>query len=310
MIKRIVLSSFSSLSAFTLIELLVSLVLASILVLGSLTVAARTLVAYNREAQITQMNETARFALDYIGNRIRESGYWGCMKSLGVLQNKSGETYTTEISGESFPSDDEYKTDTLTLLGTDSKGTPARVTAGTTTQITVTDGSSFKLNDIVLIADCTSGDLAKITSITGGNVLNFSSSTPLSTTYGPAAFVYKVESRIFNIQDGANGRLALFETSTAFPNGIELVANIQHINILYGEDTDTDGVANFYRKADSVGNMDNVVSLRIEIVVASENDNMVSTRMTYTFNGHSVIASDNRLYKIYSTTISRRNKGS
>ena len=57
------------------------------------------------------------------------------------------------------------------------------------------------------------------------------------------------------------------------------------MQILYGEDTDADGTANRYLLVNTVGNMANVVSIRIRLLVRTIDDNLAAQTLLYSFNG-------------------------
>ena len=362
--------------AFSLVELLVGIVLASILLLGAMSVAANTTVAYLRQAEYIKMNERARFVFDYIGHRVRESGYWGCIKSLAEINNVSNETISSEISGTSDSTetsepidnsdltntdestditdlvdtgdstdpvdlthnnestdtagltdtsesidtadltdnnestDTRYKTDQMTLFGAETLGKPIRIdaTQTSTDTISVNDASNFSDNETVLIADCSNGDIATISSI-AGNDIKFTAD--LNTLYDTNAFIYPVERRQIKIDS-----TGLVENSTQFTTDTLLVENIERLNLLYGIDTNADGVANQYVNADKigsnsdtpVGDWDDVISIRVNIVVRSDLPNMVPTPMEYTFGDTTFNPTDRHFYQVYSTTILRRNE--
>jgi type IV pilus assembly protein PilW len=71
----------------TLIELMISVVLAMVLMAGAIQVfiANRTTYAFNEG--LSRLQENARFALDYIANDVRMTGYVGCLANLGVNNN-------------------------------------------------------------------------------------------------------------------------------------------------------------------------------------------------------------------------------
>ncbi|MGH8539721.1 MAG: PilW family protein [Stenotrophobium sp.] len=53
------------------------------------------------------------------------------------------------------------------------------------------------------------------------------------------------------------------------PRGQPLVSGIENMQILYGEDTDSNGYANRYVRADEVSNWANVVSVRIAVLAST-----------------------------------------
>jgi len=94
---------------------------------------------------------------------------------------------------------------------------------------------------------------------------------------------------------------------------VEMVPGVQAMKISYGVDDDGDLSANRFLRADdvdSLGLLNRVVSLHVEILVRSQGNGLASTSQTYTFNGSSVTAADRRIYKVFSTTINLRNRSS
>jgi type IV pilus assembly protein PilW len=85
------------------------------------------------------------------------------------------------------------------------------------------------------------------------------------------------------------------------------------MQVLYGIDTDSDGVANQYVTADSdeLENWNSVVSVKISLLMSTL-DNVPGIDSTYyNVNGTTVTpAADNRLRKVYTTTILLRNRTS
>jgi len=112
----------------------------------------------------------------------------------------------------------------------------------------------------------------------------------------------------FYLAAGADGNSALFcETGGGT---IELVSGVDNMQVLYGEDTDADGTANRYLPRGSVGNMDNVVSVRIALLLRTTNEIATAPAAApYNLLGTAVPAfADRRLRRVYTTTIALRNR--
>jgi type IV pilus assembly protein PilW len=97
----------------------------------------------------------------------------------------------------------------------------------------------------------------------------------------------------------------------------EMVEGVEDMQIYYGEDTTADGIADVYRDATSVTNWANVITVRINLLLASLQTNLASQPQTYMFpndTGDSdkyarkVTAADRRLYLTVSVTIGIRNR--
>jgi type IV pilus assembly protein PilW len=91
---------------------------------------------------------------------------------------------------------------------------------------------------------------------------------------------------------------------------IELVTGVENMQILYGEDTDGDGTANRYLDQGSVASMDNVVSVRIALLLRTRNPvaSGLDTRV-YNLLGTNVgPMNDQRTRRLYTATIALRNR--
>ena len=88
----------------------------------------------------------------------------------------------------------------------------------------------------------------------------------------------------------------------------QLISNVNRLVVTYGVDTGTDRSANFYADALNVPNWLNVVSMRVSLVLQSADDDIVRVKAPYMVDRISFTPSDNRLYRVFSTTIALRNQ--
>lgn len=99
---------------------------------------------------------------------------------------------------------------------------------------------------------------------------------------GNAVAAGVVAANVYTIGVGANGANALF------CNGIEAVPDVASMQILYGEDTDGDRVANNFLNRAQVSNMDNVKSVRFALLFQTRTPYSgvtVDTTSTYDLHG-------------------------
>ena len=89
--------------------------------------------------------------------------------------------------------------------------------------------------------------------------------------------------------------------------GQELVEGIEDMQIEYGLDLDADGDADTYLSGAGL-DMSQVVAVRVSLLVRSLADNLTSAPQTYVYNGVAVTATDNRLRKVFTATITLRNQ--
>lgn len=151
--------------------------------------------------------------------------------------------------------------------------------------------SSIETGSILKVGDCSSLDIfqnsrapsANELSASGGAEPGNSGSVKWQKLWGSEATVYQTRTTVYYIGTGSSGQPALFSFSTncglsaacgaTVPVATELVDGIENMQILYGEDTDSellrDDVSNIYRSANQVNDFRRVVSLKIGLVVRS-----------------------------------------
>lgn len=231
-------------------------------------------------------------------------------------------------------------TDSITLNGALAPGVSLTIPAvGLTNPLSVTNNSGLVVDSFVLISDCTSGDIFQITDVTTGsssdtithgsgnsgklgNVsMNLGSGyvalnpgaplgpeVPDQNPFGTAAQIYKTNFVRYQIRSGTGGQPGLFR-STNGDDFLEIVEGIDDMQILYGADTNADNSPDYYVAAETGGLvMANVVSIRIQLLVASRDANLTQTNVTYTYNGNNVTPTDRRLRRVFSSTIAVRNR--
>jgi len=121
-----------------------------------------------------------------------------------------------------------------------------------------------------------------ITGFVPGNKAVFSADPlkPFSGNWKETAAVFIEEITAFYVGTGASGKPSLFRyTSTCGPSSnssacttksnSELVEGIENMQVLYGEDTDDDLVANIYHSADDVTDFGAVVTIRLSLLLRS-----------------------------------------
>jgi type IV pilus assembly protein PilW len=118
----------------------------------------------------------------------------------------------------------------------------------------------------------------------------------------------------FGIGPGANGAPALRCSTDGGATWVELAPNVENMQIVYGEDTDTDLVANRLVPANQVTNWGNVVGVRIALLYQTPGalSKGAVGPSTYDLNGavNGVVLNfnDQRIRRAVTTTINLRNR--
>ena len=312
----------------SLIELMVALFVGTLLLAGLIQVVTNAGRSYQVQDAVMRMQENGQFALERMLLDLRNTSFFGCMPDMDQMSSQlnGGSTFVTYNTGLEGTANEDGSgaavagSDTITIRGA------ANVLGGASLQLplpaTVSDplvigpNSGLEVGDIALVSDCNSGDIFQVTSIDNNGTVGHAAggSSPgnasggLSKVYSQTAFMYRPYTRLYDVRLGTNNIPSLFMTDN---NGTqELVQGVENMIILYGEDTDGNGVANRYVRANAVGDMNDVVSIRVNLLIRTEQDNVSETPVTYVFNGQTITPTDNHLRRIYSSTVMLRNRGS
>ncbi len=117
----------------------------------------------------------------------------------------------------------------------------------------------------------------------------------------------------FSIAAGADGRNALFcSTDPLVSPGTELVPGVEAMQVIFGEDTTTapgDGTADRFVPVGSVTNLDNVVAVRVYLLLSGKEGVRLDTAAAnYTLAGVAYSFTDNKIRRVVTQTIVLRNR--
>jgi len=330
----------------SLIELMIAMTLGLFLIGGVIQIFLSTQQSYRLQSGLSRMQENGRFAMEFLARDIRKGDYWGCVQSIDI-ENKLNpspdfDLFTSGIAGQDNDTTDANivdGTDSITLRGIANDRIPVLAQPATTAaNINVINNSGLLANDVVIISNCIAADLFQVTNVVGGggfdNIIHNTGGNPqpgdanypgnqsanleaAPEPVGPAqpqankydsnAHIVKVSFISYQIRLDVNNQPSLFK-STDGGNFQSFIEGVENMQILYGEDTDADNTPNYYVPAGTVGlNMDQVVSIRISLLFASD-DNISSQARAYTYNGIVTTPADRRIRRVFSSTIALRNR--
>jgi len=316
----------------SLVEVMIALLI-GLLLLGGVVQVFSSARQSNRVHEATaRMQETGRMALEVISRDVRMADFWGCASEITSIVNNldagGGSGYidfgTGGIGGTEGGAGNP---DSIVLRGGADSGLALEPPYGpqASANIKVEADNWLEQGDIVLVSDCEQGDIFQITNAnpgTSGTVVhntgsatspgNYTATNPgcpggnahcLSNIYGADATLFRVGEVSYTIGTGSEGHPALFR------NGDEYIDGVEDLQVLYGEDTDANGVADYFVSANQVVDMENVVSLRFAIVARSYDDFLTGgINQSYAVLGDDRTAGDERLRQVYSTTVNIRNR--
>jgi type IV pilus assembly protein PilW len=270
----------------------------------------------NLQNSYARVQENGRMSVELMARDIRTADYWGCINDISSITSHLKTTDSdydsaimpigqqavtgvdnvsaTTISAISVIDD----TDTLTLWGSIGLSnikveTPYMTTSSAAVHIST--GSGIEKGDILLISDCIKADLFTNTTsntdtsgtighntgtVTGtGNVDN--ETTDFSDAYDGSAQILIPYVKTYFIGQNSAGSSSLYRSYNG--SASELVRGVTNLQLMYGEDISGNGSADTFVDATSVTDMDNVGSIRLQLVSES-GDGALERTYTVTAN--------------------------
>ena len=332
-------------TGISLVEVMVALVISLFLLAGIIQVYLGNKSSYTFTNSISRIQENGRFALDTLAVDLRMAGFFGC--AIFDPNDTSSIVNNLDPAGPGYDEYFDWIGDGL-VQGTDNDGLngsdsitirgakPGALSVqppynvSTSAAIFVENSDTLEIGDVVMVSNCRGADIFQVTNTTKGSgsakdaVVHNTGATAtgpgnynpdnckganahcLSQTYGSDASLIELQAVIYTIKTGAGGEPALFRSI----NGVdeELIDGIEQMQILYGVDTTGDKFPNQYVTAPNVADMNDVMAVRVMLLVRSQDDSVTEDFQKYTFNGANSTAADNRLRQVFSSTITLRNR--
>lgn len=307
--------SGSNQRGFSLVELMVAITLGFIVVaaVGYLYLGSRQ--SFRNTENMARMQESARYALDTMARDIRMAGSLGCTSLIEgapnfvapapALTNANavvGGDVGTNPPGVPAATVPRVAGDAISVWGAQTSSvTLASLTAGA-------NPYAYKAGDILAVVTCRpAADAPPVGTLR---------SAPANLTAlpgAPADEVMKFDRFAYYIGSNPAGIRALYRNSVN-DGAAELVEGVENMQIVYGVDTNNDRAADLYQSASTVANWQQVVSVRISLLMASPDNNLTAAPQTYRIDTDDdgtpnvVVSGDRRIYQTFSTTVGIRNR--
>lgn len=297
-------------AGLSLIELMIAMALSLLLMLGVLQIFLSSKQTYTANSALSRVQESGRFAMDFITYDLRNAGYKGeCFSDVNALVanstddrinlNQALKGWDAQTSLPSWPTN--LSTDKT--AGTDSiiikhAATNAGV-IGTTdiatnaASIVMASTNSDAANTYVVISSALGCDMFNSGSVTATAIAKGSSGNTGNFSRSYATTITKVllfQSNQYYIRNGANGSPSLWRASwrsgTATPNStLELVEGIHDLQFEYGigsgaaEDRAVTNAA--FIKANAVTDWNNVVAVKVRLLALGNEPNVAIENQVY-----------------------------
>ncbi len=305
----------------TLIELMIALVIGLLATGAMLKVYVDSSRLYRFNENLARIQENGRFGLEFIRRDARMAGFWGCNSSGDPFNRLTSDTplpnfllngYVTGTNNDGLNNSDSI---TFTQAASGSLVTDVEIDSTSDVESLVSADSDWDTStagDLLIITDCVTTDIFEFKS---------DPAVELSTAYAAGSRLYRVQQTTFCIAENADTAqpslrrlviepIKLITDQNCLTDGQDLVEGIENMQILMGEDTDSDfdgSVNRYVDPSDLVG--DRIVSTHISLLAVSPYNNVTTEPAPYFFNGDKDISTDDRyLRKDFTTTVALRNK--
>ena len=349
-------------AGFSLVEIMVAILVSLFLLAGVLQLYLGNQQTSRLGTGIGEVQQAGQFALDEITGNLRMAGFQGCADSRRIAGNviaRNAPTTTLATSavvGFAVASNGNWTGSRIPLNWSGSVPQPSldvvQAQGGSRTVVDLASpmGSAsanialtanpdnLVAGEMAIIADCAAADLFRITSVTGGNTLTYSSATdnspvqmtkPYTNTAGQnAAQVMRFNSWVYFVRDtgrdAADGSaiFALYRLDTSRQNQTaqELVEGIERLRVLYGERGGTGANTMRYRSAENVADWSQVAAVKVALLAASREPVLdAADPATYTLLDQTVARAgtagatitypdDRRLRRVFTATVNVRNR--
>lgn len=332
----------SSQQGISLIELMIAMVIGLMLMAGMLRMYQGTKRSYQMQDTLSQRQESARFAAHMLMGDAQMAGFRGCLRDNGIALNALTDAgdflYDFARHAEGYDAQSSAWAPALPIA------VPAPLT-GTDVLVlrTVTDpqvslaeampGSSSVLNtngelnpvppladgDIVFVSDCGGTSIFQITGYdvdtgeidhaTGSALEPGNATEDLGRLYAAGAQIFRLSTTSYYIAPSAAGTGPALWRRVGTTAAEELAAGIENMQVQYGEDTDADQVADNWENAGTVGDWDNVVALRVALLVAGVRNRVTEPDPRQFTLLDQVVGpfNDGRLRRVLNFTVALRN---
>lgn len=324
-------------SGMTLIEIMIALTLSLVLTGGVIQLFVASKKTFRMNEAMAAVQESGRYALDSITRDVRMAGFQGCadpgaVASESLVKNNSPTSNLLQSAVGGI--EGAIASDMLAVQF--ASGNAVRLASNTdpvNATITALDNSdNIAVNEVVMIADCTSAHLVRITSVangTGDVTLTYGAAEndlgKLTKAYGTESTqIMRFNSVTYSVAPTGrvNGRgeaiSALFRQGLNDAAPVELVEGVENLQLQYGERL-ADGTVRFSDADDAGLDMSRVESVRIGILLTAVNATSDQLdNKTYVLAGTSVAPEggsatvthpvDNRIRRAFNTTVSLRNR--
>lgn len=312
---------------FSIVEMMIALLVGLVLMSGVIDVFLSSRQSSSLQMNLSRIQQNGRLAINTLTADIRMAGYSGCYSDLSdgtenTLNNQTSFAWdlSSTVQGfdnisTSFTISDTASggvisgiledTDVLVIRGM-ADGVPISTNPDSDTFTIASALNRFKTGEILIVADCDQASMFQASSVASSSGVTTiqhatASMTPgnsvasVNNSFSADAEIARLSTMVFYLKNDDSGNPALFQSSlevnaagdTASLKEYQLIRNVENMQIQYGVDTDGDQDPDVYQDAATVTDWNNVLSIRIALLLSSSSDFLVDADESYSFDAAS-----------------------
>lgn len=308
----------------SLVELMVAMTIGLLLTAGIGYFYLGSSQTFRTVDDLSRIQESYRYALDFLGTDIRQAGYSGCANVSaipppgisGAQLIPAGHFLAQAVQGfagagawpgpGAVPANYVPNTDVIRVMRADTRGTNLTgAMPGTAGPIAIANNpGGLAVGDTAVISDCTHADAFAVNALGGSTSI-----TPgggLQKVYGVGAEVFPLNDTVYFIGTNSGGNPSLYRRLGAGASE-ELVENVENMVLRYGADTNNDYAVDVYLASGAVADWRQVVSVRLNLVFRGANLTAVGVAPCVV-EGINCALADNQVRQVATATYGIRNR--
>lgn len=284
----------------TLVEIMIGLALGLVVMAGIFQVYLGNKRNSDLQESLLQRQESARFATMLLTRDLHTAGFRGCARdsrtTVNTLNTPNDFLYDFSTHVEGFDAQGggwspalpaslaaaQSGSDVLTVRTVDDPQVALTTTmpnANSPLQVVADlNPAPFAVGDLILVADCGGSAVMQVSNYDVGSGEIFhaagggapgNATTNLGRRYAESAQLYRLRTTSYFIAPSTNDTGPALWRRIGLSDAEELAEGIETLQLQFGEDDDGDRVPDRFGRADQVTNWDNVVTVRLGMLVAS-----------------------------------------
>lgn len=345
---------------FGLVELMVAIVLGLVLMAGVIQVFIGNRQAQRADSAVSRVQESGRVALELITADLRAAGFYGCpvrlsfekgvtageeLKVTGSDLDFISATFSdSSVRGYEHPSDGVWSSpsdfpagwsakkvaesrvgsDVLAVYYGEAGKAKIRSSFSSGSDIPANIGSNnnyFTAGDAVIVSNCKTADVFRITNTPGGSGdITISYTAALSGSYDEHSMLMRLIESVYFVGDtgrknpAGNPIFSLYRMKNDVAE--ELVEGVEFLQILYGEQMDS-GAVRFVSADDASLDASRIVSVRVGVLAQSYDEvGTGNDKKSYALPGETIDSettdithgADKTIRRVFSATVELRNR--